>query len=146
MREFRSKVAREAASSTSVTMERLGFEFEASLDPDTIYVADVDSGKTIETVMSFGGDDKRYIGTGPSILGWGMAAAFGAKLAQPDKPVISVVGDGSFLFSGPQPLWSMARYKAPVTVVVLNNHSYNNERNRIWNSGGKQFKAARDMT
>ena len=57
-----------------------------------------------------------------------------------------MVGDGSFLFSGPQPLWSMARYKAPVTVIVLNNRSYNNERNRIWNSGGRQFTAARDMT
>ena len=40
----------------------------------------------------------------------------------------------------------MARYKAPVTVIVLNNHSYNNERNRIWNSAGRQFEAARDMT
>jgi thiamine pyrophosphate-dependent acetolactate synthase large subunit-like protein len=75
-----------------------------------------------------------------------MAAGFGVKLARPDVPVVSVVGDGSFLFSGPQPLWSMARYKAPVTVIVLNNHSYNNERNRIWNSAGRQFEAARDMT
>jgi len=64
-----------------------------------------------------------------------MAAAFGVKLARPDVPVVSVVGDGSFCFSGPQPLWSLARYRAPVTVMVLNNHSYNNERNRIWNSG-----------
>jgi len=40
----------------------------------------------------------------------------------------------------------MARYKAPVTVIVLNNHSYNNERNRIWNSAGRQFEMARDMT
>jgi thiamine pyrophosphate-dependent acetolactate synthase large subunit-like protein len=40
----------------------------------------------------------------------------------------------------------MARYKAPVTVIVLN-HSYNNERNRIWTFvGGNQFKSGRDMT
>ena len=30
--------------------------------------------------------------------------------------------------------------------VVLNNHSYNNERNRIWHYGGQQFKTGRDMT
>ena len=30
--------------------------------------------------------------------------------------------------------------------VVLNNHSYNNERNRIWHYGGRQFKTGRDMT
>jgi thiamine pyrophosphate-dependent acetolactate synthase large subunit-like protein len=75
-----------------------------------------------------------------------MAGAVGVKLAKPDQPVVSVVGDGSFLFSGPQPLWSMARYKVPVTVIVLNNRSYNNERNRIWNSAGQQFKVGRDMT
>ena len=33
-----------------------------------------------------------------------------------------------------------------MTVIVLNNRSYNNERNRIWNSGGRHCKAARDMT
>lgn len=100
----------------------------------------------MDPLMTFGGDNKQYFGTGPNVLGWGMAAGFGVKLARPDVPVVSVVGDGSFLFSGPQPLWSMARYKAPITVIVLNNHSYNNERNRIWNGAGRQFDAARDMT
>jgi len=80
------------------------------------------------------------------VLGWGMAAAFGAKLARPDLPVVAVVGDGSFCFSGPQPLWTQARYQAPVMNIVLNNHSYNNERNRIWHYGGRQFKTGRDMT
>ena len=60
----------------------------------------------MDPLMSFGGDDKQYIGTGPNVLGWGMAAAFGVKLARPDQPVVSVVGDGSFCFSGPQPLWT----------------------------------------
>ena len=58
-----------------------------------------------------------------------------------------MVGDGSFLFSGPQPLWSISRYKAPITVMVLNNRSYNNERNRIWSfSGGAQLRRGMDMT
>ena len=96
--------------------------------------------------MSFGGADKHYIATGPNVLGWGLAAAFGAKLARPDLPVVAVVGDGSFCFSGPQPLWTQARYQAPVMNIVLNNHSYNNERNRIWHYGGRQFKTGRDMT
>ena len=38
--------------------------------------------------MAFGGPDKTYISTGPNILGWGMAASFGAKLARPDQPVV----------------------------------------------------------
>jgi benzoylformate decarboxylase len=146
MAEERMAIARSLADSTPVSMERLGLELEKTLDRDTCYVADVDSGKTMDPLMAFGGNDKQYFGTGPNVLGWGMAAAFGVKLARPDVPVVSVVGDGSFCFSGPQPLWSMARYRAPVTVIVLNNHSYNNERNRIWNSAGRQFDTARDMT
>jgi thiamine pyrophosphate-dependent acetolactate synthase large subunit-like protein len=146
MTELREAIGRGLADSTPISMERLGIELEKHLDRDTCYVADVDSGKTMDPLMAFGGGDKQYFGTGPNVLGWGMAAGFGVKLARPDVPVVSVVGDGSFLFSGPQPLWSMARYKAPVTVIVLNNHSYNNERNRIWNGAGRQFEAARDMT
>jgi thiamine pyrophosphate-dependent acetolactate synthase large subunit-like protein len=143
---FRQKIARENAERTPVSMERIGLELEAALDKDTCYVCDVDSGKTIDPQMSFGGSDKQYFSTGPNVLGWGMAAAFGVKLARPDLPVVSVVGDGSFCFSGPQPLWTQARYKAPVMNIVLNNHSYNNERNRIWHYGGRQFKTGRDMT
>ena len=142
----REAIARNLADATPISMERLGLELEKNLDRDTCYVADVDSGKTMDPLMAFGGEDKHYFGTGPNVLGWGMAAGFGVKLARPDVPVVSVVGDGSFCFSGPQPLWSMARYKAPITVIVLNNHSYNNERNRIWNGAGRQFEAARDMT
>jgi thiamine pyrophosphate-dependent acetolactate synthase large subunit-like protein len=146
MREFRQKIARENAERVPVSLERIGLELEANLDKDTCYVCDVDSGKTMDPLMSFGGADKQYIGTGPNVLGWGLAAAFGAKLARPDVPAVSVVGDGSFCFSGPQPLWTQARYHAPVMNIVLNNHSYNNERNRIWHYGGRQFKTGRDMT
>ena len=146
MWEVRQKIAREGSDSAPITMARLGLELEANLDRDTCYVGDVDSGKTMDNVMSYGGADKQFFGTGPNVLGWGMAAAFGVKLARPDQPVIAVVGDGSFLFSGPQPLWTQARYRAPITNIVLNNRSYNNERNRIWNSAGRQFKAGRDMT
>jgi thiamine pyrophosphate-dependent acetolactate synthase large subunit-like protein len=146
MIDVRQSIARGLSDTSPISVERLGLELEANLDRDTCYVADVDSGKAMDQLMTFGGDNKQYFSTGPNVLGWGMAAAFGVKLARPDVPVVSVVGDGSFCFSGPQPLWSMARYKAPVTVMVLNNHSYNNERNRIWNSAGRQFEAARDMT
>jgi hypothetical protein len=57
---------------------------ETTLEKDTIYVNDVDSGKKMDPFLSFGGGDKTYIANGPNILGWGMSAAFGAKLAQPD--------------------------------------------------------------
>jgi thiamine pyrophosphate-dependent acetolactate synthase large subunit-like protein len=146
MAAFRLKIAQENADSTPISLSRIGMELDAALAPDTCYVCDVDSGKAMDPLMAFGGNAMRYFGTSPNILGWGMAAAFGVKLARPDQPVVSVVGDGSFCFSGPQPLWSQARYQAPIINIVLNNQSYNNERNRIWHFGGRQFQTGRDMT
>jgi thiamine pyrophosphate-dependent acetolactate synthase large subunit-like protein len=146
MAELRANIARDMAEGAPINLQRLGVELETALDKDAYYVGDVDSGKTMDPFMNFGGSDKVYVGTSPNVLGWGMAGAFGVKLAKPDKQVVSVVGDGSFLFSGPAPLWSHARYKAPIMTVVLNNRSYNNERNRIWASGGQQYKTGRDMT
>ncbi len=98
-RRARSDRAR-LANSTPISIERLGLELEANLDRDTCYVTDADSGKTMDPLMSFGGDDKPYFSTSPNVLGWGMAAGFGVKLARPDVPVVSVVGDGSFLLLG----------------------------------------------
>jgi benzoylformate decarboxylase len=136
-----------AGNGESIKRERLAVELEAGLEKDTIYVTDCDSGKAMDPLMSFGGADKAYISTGPNVLGWAAAAAFGAKLAQPDRPVVAILGDGAMMFSGPQPFWSMARYKAPVTTIVYNNRSYNNERNRIWTFGaGAQFNKGLDMT
>ena len=146
--KMRDIMAKERDSASSITMERLGSELEKGLERDTIYVSECDSGRNMDPFMTFGGNDgKTYISTGPNILGWAQGAAFGAKLAQPDRPVVSVTGDGGAMFSGPQPLWSQARYSAPVTNLVINNRAYNNERNRIWSLiGGQQSRVGLDMT
>jgi thiamine pyrophosphate-dependent acetolactate synthase large subunit-like protein len=145
--EMRRSMLAAVGNGPAIRRERLAVELEAGLEKDTIYVTDCDSGKAMDPFLAFGGADKSYISTGPNILGWAAAASVGAKLAQPDRPVVAIMGDGSMMFGGPQPLWSMARYKAPVTVIVYNNRSYNNERNRIWAYGaGTQFKKGLDMT
>jgi thiamine pyrophosphate-dependent acetolactate synthase large subunit-like protein len=146
--KMRQMIATDLNNGSSIKMERLGVELEAGMEKDTIYVSDCDSGRTMDSLIAWGGKGGRsYISTGPNILGWGIAASTGAKLAVPDRPVVSCVGDGSALFGGPQPLWSQSRYQAPVTNIVVNNRSYNNERNRIWSFiAGQQFKTGKDMT
>ncbi|MCS7273263.1 MAG: benzoylformate decarboxylase [Fimbriimonadales bacterium] len=57
-------------------------------------------------------------------LGWAMPAAIGIQLAQPDRPVVCVVGDGSAMYSV-QALWSAREENTPVLFLVLNNHAYN---------------------
>jgi acetolactate synthase I/II/III large subunit len=145
--KMRSNIATDLNNGSSITMERLGVELEAGLDNDAIYVTDCESGRIMDSFMAFGGSDKTLISTTANILGWAQAAAFGAKLARPNRPVVSTTGDGGALFGGPQPLWSQARYNAPITNIVVNNRCYNNERNRILSLiGGEQFRRGKDMT
>lgn len=56
-------------------------------------------------------------------LGFGMPASIGVALAQPDRPVVCVIGEGSAQYSI-QALWSAAAYEVPVTFVVLRNEEY----------------------
>jgi benzoylformate decarboxylase len=56
-------------------------------------------------------------------LGFGIAAAVGVQLAQPERPVVCVLGEGSAQY-GITALWSAAAYKVPVTFLVLRNDEY----------------------
>jgi benzoylformate decarboxylase len=56
-------------------------------------------------------------------LGFGMPAAIGAQLAQPSRPVVCVIGEGSAQYSI-QSLWTAAAYEVPVTFLVLRNEEY----------------------
>jgi benzoylformate decarboxylase len=63
-----------------------------------------------------------YLGGGGG-LGFGLAAAVGVQLAQPDRPVVCVVGEGSAQYAITA-LWSAAAYSVPLTVLVLRNSEY----------------------
>jgi acetolactate synthase-1/2/3 large subunit len=56
-------------------------------------------------------------------IGQGMPAAVGAAIACPDRPVLSLNGDGSAMYTV-QALWTMARERLNITSVILNNASY----------------------
>jgi acetolactate synthase-1/2/3 large subunit len=58
-------------------------------------------------------------------LGWGVGAALGVKLAQPDRTVIATVGDGSYIFSVPTAAhMASAMYELPILVVIFNNQCW----------------------
>jgi acetolactate synthase-1/2/3 large subunit len=59
-------------------------------------------------------------------LGWSLGAGVGVKLAAPDQTVVSVVGDGSFVFGSPvAALWAAQQAAAPFLTLVMNNGGYN---------------------
>ena len=63
-------------------------------------------------------------------LGFGLGAALGAKLAAPERDVIAVVGDGSYMFGNPLSYHFVGQAeKLPTLTVIANNHSWHAVRN-----------------
>ncbi len=71
-----------------------------------------------------------YFGLASGGLGFAMPGAVGISLAQPGRPVVAVVGDGSSLYSI-QALWTAAHLKLPITYVIVNNRSYRIIKERL---------------
>lgn len=81
--------------------------------------------------------------SGGSSLGWGLGGALGAKLAAPDKTVVTLVGDGSFLFGSPiAALWAAHVYHAPFLCVIFNNERYNAPKIALQNAYGRRSFSA----
>lgn len=123
--------ARAMWDASPMSWERLSAELDQGLDEDAIIVPELDY-RTPFRWMDFDLGKKTVMGqTTGFALGWGIAAAEGVKIAQPDRQVVCLVGDGALLFGEIEALWAAARYDIPIIVVVFNNLSYDNERNRL---------------
>ena len=73
-------------------------------------------------------------------LGYAYPVALGAKVARPDRPVVSVSGDGGFLYNA-QELATAARYGINVVAVVFNDGSYGNVARDLDEAWGGQYGA-----
>jgi len=72
---------------------------------------------------------RTYISSGyQGTLGWGLATALGAKHALGATPVVSITGDGGFMFNV-QELATAVRHRIPLVVVLFNDGAYGNVRN-----------------
>ena len=60
-------------------------------------------------------------------LGSGFPTALGAKVANPDRPVVAITGDGGFMF-GVQELSTAVQFNIGVVTLVFNNNAYGNVR------------------
>jgi benzoylformate decarboxylase len=75
-------------------------------------------------------DAQSFFGLRGGGIGWSLPAAIGVKLALPDRPVVSLTGDGSALYTA-QALWTAAHSRVPVTWVIFNNTSYRILKQRV---------------
>ena len=75
-------------------------------------------------------DRYSYHGFASGGIGWALPASVGVQLAQPDRPVCAVIGDGSSMYSI-QALWTAAHMKLPMTYVIANNGAYRILKQRL---------------
>lgn len=109
---------------------------EYALHPEEVFAAlrqtqPVDTSYVVESTSTNGSwwrqmDLRRggsYFFPASGGLGFGIPAAVGVALAQPERPVVGVVGDGSANY-GISALWTAAQLGLPVTYVLLRNGTY----------------------
>src|SRR5215468_8937088 len=118
----RALLAREHPDGDAITPEYLTARVRRRLDDRTIVLNEgISSYQTIgdHLLLTRPGS---MITSGGSSLGWNGGAAIGVKLARPDHTVISLTGDGSYLFSQPSVVhWMARRYATPFLQVIYNN-------------------------
>ena len=106
-----------------MSAERMMHELAAVLPPDTIIADDsVTSRDAIHDAITFN-EPGSVFGERGGALGWGMGGAMGVKLANPNRPVVGVIGDGSSMMTV-QALWTAANSRIPVVYVICNNRAY----------------------
>jgi acetolactate synthase I/II/III large subunit len=114
--------AERAGNANTITLPWLNYCLRDIVDADTIMISEysfrqeycpLDTPGGLFAVSSAGG------------LGWGFPASLGAKLASPGKMVVSVLGDGAYMFANPVACHYMAQMQnLPVLTVIYNNALY----------------------
>lgn len=115
----RSYDKKERVVQPQAVIERIG----ELTNGDAIVVTDVGQHQ-MWTAQYYPYQNERQLVTsgGLGTMGFGIPAAIGAKIANPDKEVVLFVGDGGFQMTN-QELAILNIYKVPIKVVMLNNHS-----------------------
>ena len=104
-------------------VERMMHEL-AEASPDGTILADESITSQPALMREFTFDEPgSFYGIRGGALGWAMPGALGVKLANPDRPVLAVVGDGASMYTV-QALWTASRYNIPVVYAICNNRSY----------------------
>ena len=92
-----------------------------AMEDDAVYVADVGQNQIWSCGYHIVKNGRFLTSGGMGTMGYSIPAAMGAKLAQPDKQVVAVCGDGSFQMSMME-LATMRQHNIPFKIIVLKNN------------------------
>ncbi|HEV2300312.1 MAG TPA: thiamine pyrophosphate-binding protein [Stellaceae bacterium] len=109
---------------TPIHPQRAAHEIDKALPEDAILVSDIGVHHNWLNLYCKPRRPDSLIGSmGFGPMGFGVAGVLGAKLAAPDRPCVSVCGDGAF-FMHASVLGTAVEYALPVVWVVWNNYAY----------------------
>jgi len=112
-----------AGDAEPMPVEAVAAELNQVLPPEAIVVDEgVRSSRKLLRHLEID-DGQRLLRSSGGALGWGVPAAVGACLGCPGRPVLAVVGDGSYQFSV-QAIWTAVQQQVSLVVVVLDNGGY----------------------
>lgn len=116
---------------TPINAARLMRTMDKLIDQDALIVNESPTSKDIlMSNFQFTSARSYFSNSSAGHLGWGLGAAIGAALASPKRRVVACLGDGSAMF-GIQGLWTLAKYRVPLLVIVFNNRAYMAVKNQF---------------
>jgi acetolactate synthase-1/2/3 large subunit len=136
--------AKAASKTTPIDPLWVSYLVGQLLDDNGILLDDTLGRNALENYLRCRRPGSYFKGAGSS-GGWAPGAAFGAKLAAPDRDIVAITGDGFYMFGTPAPaLWAGAYHNAPFMVIVNTNRSYTTGTTGVIRSFGKDSYAAKD--
>jgi len=108
-----------------ITAEYLTACVRRHIDPDTVILNEGITNYSVINNHTARTKPRTRFTSGASSLGWNGGASIGMKLACPDKTVVCLTGDGSYMFSVPSTVhWMARKYQTPFLTVIYNNRGW----------------------
>jgi acetolactate synthase-1/2/3 large subunit len=134
--------AEQAGRGNKITLAWLNHCLRAIVEPSTIVISEYSFRQEYCPLETPGG---LFALSSAGGLGWGFGASLGAKLASPDRLVLSLLGDGAYMFANPTACHYVAEtHNLPVLTVIYNNALYGAVRRATLDMYGKGVASEND--
>jgi benzoylformate decarboxylase len=120
--DLKQRAQRESGQTPISPLALVAAVAEAMPDDAVVVDESISSGNGLRELLR-SRDPKGYFGLRGGGIGWGLPASLGIKLAQPSRPVVALVGDGSAMYTI-QSFWTASHDSIAVVWVIFNNASY----------------------
>ncbi len=120
-----AKIAANQAAKKPISAHWLSRCIDEVIDDTTLVVNQTISPASIVQHQVHRSQPGTLLSCAGGCIGWAPGAGLGVKLGAPDKTVISLMGDGAFIYGCPEAtFWGASFYHAPFLAIIYNNQGY----------------------